>query len=242
MNIEKKYKRKYVLDSVSLEIHKGKIYGLLGNNGAGKTTLMRIITGGCRQDKGQIILCNGNEESTGEKEMTALRSKIGSLIEKPALYSRMSAWENLYLQSVICGKRNDSYIKNLLELVGLGSVGKKKVKDFSLGMKQRLGIAKALVNKPEILILDEPINGLDPMGMLEVRRLLKELNEKYNITIIISSHILSELYQLANEYIFLKDGRLIETTGYEALSSKIEEKGCSLEEYFVELHRGGYHG
>lgn len=238
-DIGKKYKKKYVLDSVSIEIQKGKIYGLVGNNGAGKTTLMRIITGGCKPSEGRIVLYDNNEElRVNEKEMAAFRSKIGSLIEEPAIYTSMSAWDNLYLHSIICGKINKDYIKNLLKMVGLDNVGKKKVRDFSMGMKQRLGIAKALINEPEILILDEPINGLDPMGIIEVRKLLKELNEKYKITIIISSHILSELYQLVNEYIFIRDGKIREIINYEALKNKIEEKGCDLEEYFVELNGG----
>lgn len=237
--IGKTYKKKHVLDSVSLEIQKGKIYGLVGKNGAGKTTLMRIITGGCKPSEGQIVLYDNNEKlRVNEKEMAALRSKIGSLIEEPAMYASMSAWDNLYLHSMICGKINKEYIKSLLKMVGLNNVGKKKVRDFSMGMKQRLGIAKALINEPEILILDEPVNGLDPMGIIEVRNLLKELNEKHKITIIISSHILSELYQLVNEYIFIRDGKIREIINYETLKNKIEKKGCDLEGYFVELNGG----
>lgn len=246
--LSKRCKDKSVLDAISLTIKKGKIYGLVGQNGAGKTTLMRILTGGCRQSSGKIFL-PGNEEEVAatEKDLEKFRQSMGSLIEVPALYGTLSGWDNLCLHGIVCGNTDKEYLRELLAAAGLDQTDKKKAKHFSLGMKQRLGIAKALINRPDILILDEPINGLDPMGIIEVRKLLKEINEKYNTTIIVSSHILSELYQFADEYIFIDHGKIIELIDHESLKNKIEEEhkvnsdACgesgSLEEYFVKLIR-----
>ena len=244
--LSKRYKGKSVLDSISLTIKKGKIYGLVGQNGAGKTTLMRILTGGCRQSDGKIFLYSNEEaKAATEKDMEIFRQSMGSLIEEPALYGTLSGWDNLYLHGKICGNTNKEYLQELLATSGLDRTGKKKVKHFSLGMKQRLGIAKALVNHPQILILDEPINGLDPMGIIEVRKLLKKINKEYNTTIIVSSHILSELYQFADEYIFIDHGKIVDLIDHGNLKGKIEadhklndsasgESG-TLEEYFVRL-------
>ena len=248
--LSKHYKDKSVLDAISLTIKKGKIYGLVGQNGAGKTTLMRILTGGCRQSGGTIFLY-GNEaaKAATEKDLEKFRQSMGSLIEVPAVYGTLSGWDNLYLHGMVCGNTNKKYLRKLLAMVGLDRTGNKKVKHFSLGMKQRLGIAKALVNCPDMLILDEPINGLDPMGIIEVRKLLKKINKEYNTTIIVSSHILGELYQLADEYIFIDHGKIIELIDHESLKNKIEEdykvnsiasgESGTLEEYFVRLIREG---
>lgn len=244
--LTKHYKDKCVLDSVSIAFKKGRIYGLVGRNGAGKTTLMRILTGGCRQSSGKIFLYDdeGEKEAT-EKDMAKFRQNMGSLIEEPALYRTLSGWDNLYLHGEICGNTNKEHLNELLVKVGLEQAGKKKVKDFSLGMKQRLGIAKALVNCPEILILDEPINGLDPLGIIEVRNLLKQINDKQGTTIIVSSHILSELYQFVDEYVFIDNGKIVELISHESLKNKIEVNkkvnasvsgdSGTLEEYFVNL-------
>lgn len=251
--LSKRYKDRSVLDAISLTIKKGKIYGLVGQNGAGKTTFMRILTGGCRQSDGKILLYRNEEaKAATEKDLEKFRQNMGSLIEEPALYGTLSGWDNLYLHGKICGNTNKVYLRELLVTVGLEQTGNKKVKNFSLGMKQRLGIAKALVNRPDILILDEPINGLDPLGIIEVRNLLKEINEKYNTTIIVSSHILSELYQFADEYIFIDHGKIVELIDHENLKNKIEaehkvngavsgESG-TLEEYFVRLIGEGRNG
>lgn len=249
----KRYKDKSVLDTISITIKKGKIYGLIGQNGAGKTTLMRILTGGSRKSAGKIFLY-GNEDAKAatEKDLEKFRQSMGSLIEEPAIYGTLSGWENLYLHGQICGNTNKEYLRELLVTVGLDQTGNKKVKNFSLGMKQRIGIAKALVNRPDILILDEPINGLDPLGIIEVRNLLKEINDKYNTTIIVSSHILSELYQFVDEYIFIDHGKIVELIDHENLKDKIEvdykvngsvsgESG-TLEEYFVRLIGEGREG
>lgn len=244
--LTKRYKDKCVLDTVSVTVKKGKIYGLIGRNGAGKTTLMRILTGGSRQTAGKILLYSeGVEKEASEKDMEKFRQHMGSLVEEAALYGILSGWDNLYLHGQICGNTNKNYLRQLLVTVGLEHTGKKKVKDFSLGMKQRLGIAKALVNHPGILILDEPINGLDPLGIIEVRNLLKKINAEYGTTIIVSSHILSELYQFADEYIFIDHGKIVELIAHESLKVKIEAKqqngqsisgeSGTLEEYFVNL-------
>lgn len=251
--LSKRYKDKCVLDAVTVTIKKGKIYGLIGQNGAGKTTLMRILTGGSRQSEGKIFLYNeGQEREATEKDMEKFRRNMGSLIEEPALYGILSGWDNLYLHGQICGNTNKEYLRELLVTVGLERTGKKRVKNFSLGMKQRLGIAKALVNNPDILILDEPINGLDPLGIIEVRNLLKQINEKHGTTIIVSSHILSELYQFVDEYIFIDYGKIVELIDHESLKNKMEannrthgsiagESGI-LEEYFVNLIGEGREG
>lgn len=242
--LTKHYKDMCVLDAVSVTIQKGKIYGLIGQNGAGKTTLMRILTGGCRQSGGRIFLYD-NEKEASEKDMEKFRHAMGSLIEGPALYETLSGWDNLYLHGKICGNMDKEHLRELLVTVGLDQIGKKKVKDFSLGMKQRLGIAKALVNRPDMLILDEPINGLDPLGIIEVRDLLKKINKKYDSTIIVSSHILSELYQFVDEYIFINHGKIVERISHESLKDKIKtrrrennpssEEYGTLEEYFINL-------
>ena len=247
--LSKRYKDKNVLDGISLTIKRGKIYGLVGQNGAGKTTLMRILTGGCRQSDGEILLySNGEAKEATEKDLEKFRQSMGSLIEEPALYGTLSGLDNLYLHGKVCGNTNKEYLRELLVTVGLDQTENKKVKNFSLGMKQRLGIAKALTNRPDILILDEPINGLDPMGIIEVRNLLKEINKKYNTTVIVSSHILSELYQFVDEYIFIDHGKIIELIDHENLKNKIKvghkvnstasDESGTLEEYFVKLITG----
>ena len=207
---------------------------------------MRILTGGCRQSDGKIFLYSNEEaKAATEKDLEKFRQSMGSLIEDPALYGTLSGWDNLYLHGIVCGNTNKECLRELLAIAGLDQTGSKKVKHFSLGMKQRLGIAKALVNRPNILILDEPINGLDPMGIIEVRKLLKKINTEYNTTIIVSSHILSELYQFADEYIFIDHGKVVELIDHESLKNKIEEghksnsaassESGTLEEYFVKL-------
>lgn len=248
--LSKRYKDRSVLDTISLTIKRGKIYGLIGQNGAGKTTLMRILTGGCRQSDGKILLYSNEEaKAATEKDLERFRQNMGSLIEEPALYGTLSGWDNLYLHGKVCGNTNKKYLRELLVTAGLERMGNKKVKHFSLGMKQRLGIAKALVNRPDILILDEPINGLDPLGIIEIRNLLKKLNEDYNTTIIVSSHILSELYQFVDEYIFIDHGKVVELIDHESMKNKIEVNHKAndpaardvgmLEEYFINLIGGG---
>ena len=216
-NVTKIYNETKALDKVSIEINRGDIYGIIGNNGAGKTTIMRIISG-------QSFVSSGIMELFGSKgdDVRKQRKRLGCLIENPGFCYSMTAYENLEyfrIQFGIPGKEN---INRVLEEVGLRDCGKKKYKDFSLGMKQRLGIALAILNSPELLILDEPINGLDPEGIIEIRNILINLNKKKNTTILISSHILSELSNIATKYGFLKNGKIIEEISMEDLQRKCE--------------------
>lgn len=210
-NITKLYGKHKVLDNVTMNIKKGDIYGFVGKNGAGKTTMIRVIAGLVIPDSGQVELFDN---------LIKDRSRIGALIELPSLYLNMTAKENLELIKIQRGIPGIKCIQEVLNLVGLNGVGKKKTKDFSLGMKQRLGIAMAILSDPEFLILDEPINGLDPIGIKEIRELLLKLNKEKGTTILISSHILSELTQISNRYGFINDGKIIEETTYSELLRK----------------------
>ena len=214
-NLTKSYGAKTVLDNVSFEIEKGKIYGFIGENGAGKTTAIRAITGLSPIDQGSIELF-GKSDKNG---LVEARRKIGCLVEKPILELNKTARANLISAQLLYGNNDSVKIDKVLQRVGLGDVKNKKVGDFSLGMKQRLGIALALINNPEMLILDEPVNGLDPMGMVDVRELLISLCRDDGITIVISSHILAELYQLATDYIIISHGRIISTFSKNALDN-----------------------
>ena len=205
--LSKSYGAKTVLDKVSFEIERGKIYGFIGENGAGKTTALRAITGLSTVRHGKIELFGKSDK----KGLIEARRKIGCLVEKPILELNKSAKRNLQAQQLLYGNSDEQRIEQVLARVGLSDVKNKKVKDFSLGMKQRLGIAMALINSPELLVLDEPVNGLDPMGMVDVRELLISLCRDDGITIVVSSHILAELYQLATDYIIISHGRIIST-------------------------------
>ena len=212
--LTKTYGRHNAVDNINLRIRKGSIYGLIGKNGAGKTTLMRILSGMCKPTSGTFEYTGykgGNNEAFG---------RTGSLIEMPALMPGLDAYDNLKLKSIAYGCFDDSVIRETLKLVGLERTQGKKVKGFSLGMRQRLGIALALIGDPDILFLDEPINGLDPEGIAEVREILTDLNRERGITIIISSHILAELSKLATDYAFIDNGRIIEETNREELEAK----------------------
>ncbi len=211
--LTKRYGAKTALDNVSFEVKKGRIYGFIGENGAGKTTTIRAITGLSSIEQGSVELF-GKSDKAG---LIQARRKMGCLVERPILELHKSAKENLRYQQLLYGNKENIRIDKLLARVGLGDVKNKKVGDFSLGMKQRLGIAMALINSPELLILDEPVNGLDPMGMVEVRELLLSLCRDDGITIVISSHILAELYQLATDYIMISHGRILSTLTKEEL-------------------------
>jgi len=217
--LSKQYKDKRVLDNIDMSIKKGSIYGFIGQNGAGKSTLIRLITGLAFPTEGEFRLFS----SSDRREFTEAKSRIGVMIEAPALYMNMTARENLEVHRLLKGVPGKQSIEKTLELVDLLDTGKKKVKNFSLGMKQRLGIAIALLGDPEFLILDEPINGLDPMGVVAVRKLLKKLNNDYDITILISSHILSELHLLATDYGIIHQGRLMEQLTAKELDDKSQK-------------------
>ena len=210
--LTKNYGGTSVVNKVSLSIKKGDIYGFVGKNGAGKTTFIRLILGLTEASSGSFTLFSGSDVKNARK-------KIGSLVEAPALYTNMTAYENLDLYCTMLGADKKS-IDEILKIVGLSDTGKKKVKNFSLGMKQRLGIGMALVGEPEFIVLDEPINGLDPTGIVEIRELILNLKNKYGKTIFISSHILGELEKIATCYGIISKGRLVEEITAEELAEK----------------------
>lgn len=212
-NLTKQYNKNVVLDNVNITIKKGDIYGLIGRNGAGKTTLMKIITTLASPTSGTFELFNTCSEND---ELFDNKKRVGSLIEYPAFYPNLSAYDNLKYYTIQKGIVDKNQINKVLELLNLTGTGKKKVKTFSLGMKQRLGIALAILNSPDFVILDEPINGLDPIDISELRDRFKKLSDN-GITLLISSHILSELYLLANEFGFLENGKLIKELSKEKL-------------------------
>ncbi|QCR31143.1 ATP-binding cassette domain-containing protein [Lysinibacillus sp. SGAir0095] len=216
--LSKKYQNKMALNQVDLAIKKGSIYGFIGQNGAGKSTLIRLVAGLAFPTAGTFELFGESHE----RELNEARKRIGTIIEGPALYPNMTAAENLEAHRLLKGIPGKECIKKTLTLVGLEDTGKKKTKNFSLGMKQRLGLAIALLGEPEFLILDEPINGLDPMGVVEIRELLKKLNQEYGITILISSHILSELHLLATHYGIIHNGELLEQLTAKELNEKTQ--------------------
>jgi ABC-2 type transport system ATP-binding protein len=217
--LSKKYQKNMALDKVSVKIKKGSIYGFIGQNGAGKSTLIRVITGLAYPTAGTFELFG----KSNERDIIEARKRIGTIIEGPALYPQMTAKENLEAHRLLKGIPGKECIGKTLKLVGLQDTGKKKAKNFSLGMKQRLGLAIALLGDPEFLILDEPINGLDPMGVVEIRELLKKLNREYGITILISSHILSELHLLATHYGIIHKGELLEQLSAKELHEKCQQ-------------------
>ncbi|KON87986.1 bacitracin ABC transporter ATP-binding protein [Sporosarcina globispora] len=214
--LTKQYGKIKAVQNINMKIKKGDIYGFIGKNGAGKTTLIRMITGLVTPTKGEIQLFSEKSEKT---ESISL-SRIGSIIEHPALYPEYTAYENLELRSKLLGICEKDSINKVLQFVDLTDVDKKKVKNFSLGMKQRLGLALALLGNPDFLILDEPTNGLDPDGIVQMRKLLKRLNGEYGITILISSHILGELSKLATRYGIINNGILVD----EFTSIELEER------------------
>ncbi len=217
-DLTKVYKETVAVQSVNIHIKKGSIYGLIGKNGAGKTTIMKMIAGLARPTSGSF-------EYTGFKgsEKEAF-SRIGALIESPAIEPNLTAFDNIKIKCLAFGIGDKKYITDLIELVGLSGSGKKKAGKFSLGQKQRLGIALALVGDPDFLILDEPINGLDPQGIAEVREMLSRLNEERGITILISSHILEELSKLATDYAIIDYGRIVEESTNKELKEKCRDK------------------
>lgn len=210
-NLTKKYKDFVALDNATITIHKGDIYGLIGRNGAGKTTLMKTITTLTNKTGGSFSLFDSEEELTESKR------RIGCLIESPAFFDNLTAYQNLKYYSIQKGIVDEKQIDKVLKTVDLYKERNKKFKKFSLGMKQRLGIAFAILDNPDFIILDEPINGLDPIGIKEIRDTLKRLNEEEKITILISSHILSELYLIANHFCFIDKGKIIKDVSKEEL-------------------------
>lgn len=214
----KKYKNFKALDGLSMHIPKGAIYGFVGKNGAGKTTLIRLICGLQAPTSGTYSLYGIPNTS---KEITKARRRMGAVVETPSVYLDLCAKDNLKEQYRVLGLPSCDGIDDLLELVGLKDTGKKKARNFSLGMRQRLGIAVALCGSPDFLVLDEPANGLDPEGIIEMRELILELNRRHQITVLISSHILDELSRLATHYGFIDHGQIIKE-----ISAKDLEAAC----------------
>lgn len=224
-DLKKNYGKKIAVNGVSMSIKKGEIYGLIGRNGAGKTSFMKLLLGMTKKSSGSI-------ELLGESDLEVARLKTGSIIETPTFYDEMSAFKNMMYRSKLLGMNKPAdRVNELLELVGLYNVKKQKVGDYSLGMRQKLGIAITLLNSPELLILDEPINGLDPVAIAEVRHILKKVNKEQGVTILISSHILGEMQKLATRYGFIVDGKLVN----EISEDEIETKKIDLESYSLKL-------
>jgi ABC-2 type transport system ATP-binding protein len=218
-NLSKKYGSQLAVKSVNMTIKKGDIYGFIGQNGAGKTTLIRLITGLIHRTSGEIELLG----ASGKNDLEQVRTMVGSLVETPAFYGNMTARENLEVSRLVRNIAGKHCIDEVLELVGLNDTEKKRVKNFSLGMKQRLGIANALLGNPRFLILDEPVNGLDPVSIVEIRELLKKVNKENETTILVSSHILGELSELATCYGIINNGELIEEFTSEELKERCKQ-------------------
>jgi ABC-type multidrug transport system ATPase subunit len=215
-NLTKKYKKEIVLDSVNIKVEKGKIYGLLGKNGAGKTTTMSIILNLAKASDGEVKLFG-----LDFKDNPQVYSRIGSIIETPGFYYNLTGFENLQILAKLRGNYNEDNVNEALKIVSLDDEPKKLVKHYSLGMKQRLAIAAAIMDFPELLILDEPINGLDPVGIQDMRKLFRELVNKYGMTIFISSHILSEIEHVADVIGIIDKGKLIEEISMDNLHEKL---------------------
>ncbi|NLK04204.1 MAG: ATP-binding cassette domain-containing protein [Clostridiales bacterium] len=216
-DLTKFFKKKAAINKVSLNVKKGDIYGFIGKNGAGKTTFIRVVAGLARPNSGEIKLFESDN-------LDLQRSKIGTMIENPAVYPNLTARQNLHYYCVLLGLNPEMTIEPMLSLVGLSDTGKKKAKNFSLGMKQRLAIAIALLGEPELLLLDEPMNGLDPAGIREIRELILKLNKENNITILISSHILGELSKIATRYGVINNGVMVDEFTKEELKTRHAEE------------------
>lgn len=212
-NLTKKYGEQISVDCLNLHVPKGKIYGLLGRNGAGKTTTMKMLLNLVKPTSGEIILFGEDSRKTDQKTYY----RIGSIVETPCFYENLTAEENLKILARLRGQHRKDTVEHALSVVGLGANSDKAFKDYSLGMKQRLGIAAAIMHEPELLILDEPINGLDPIGILEIRNYLRKLCQENRTTILISSHLLSEIEQMADIIGVMQEGRLIEEVDMDSL-------------------------
>ena len=215
-SLSKHYGRFKALDGMNMHVPKGAIYGLVGKNGAGKTTLIRLICGLQEPSSGSFTLYGAENR---DKAIVRARRRMGAVVETPSLYPDMTAEDNLKVQYRVLGLPSFEGIDQLLQLVGLEHTGKKKARNFSLGMKQRLGIAVALAGDPDFLVLDEPVNGLDPQGIIEIRELILKLNRERQISVLISSHILDELSRLATHYGFIDSGRMVKEISAEELDT-----------------------
>lgn len=223
--LTKRYRHFQALNGLTMRIPKGAIYGLVGKNGAGKTTLIRLICGLQEPTSGDFTLYGIRSD---DRQISKARRRMGAVVETPAIYMDMTAEENLKQQYLVLGLPSYEGIPELLKLVGLENTGKKKARNFSLGMKQRLGIAIALAGDPDFLVLDEPVNGLDPQGIVEMRELILKLNREKQITVLISSHILDELSRLATHYGIIDGGRMVKELSAEDLE-QVSRKSLRIE-------------
>lgn len=214
--LSKSYGHSMVLNGLGMHVPKGSIYGFVGRNGAGKTTLIRLICGLQSPTGGEYSIYGVKGPS---KEIADSRRRMGAVVETPSIYMDMTAYENIEQQYKVLGMPSNHGIDKLLHLVGLSGTGRKKARNFSLGMRQRLGIAVALAGNPDFLVLDEPVNGLDPQGIVEIRELILKLNRVHGITVLISSHILDELSRLATHYGFIEDGRMVKEMSAQEIES-----------------------
>ncbi len=226
-NLSKSFGKRKVLDNINLTIYEGDIIGLIGPNGAGKTTLIKTILRLYYYDKGSVEICGYDTK----KQLEQALSKVGAIIEKPDMYDQLTGRKNLKITELLNNIHNQKYVEEMIEFVGLKTRINDKVKKYSLGMKQRLAIANALIKKPKLLILDEPTNGLDPKGIRELRQMLKTISQEQNMSILISSHILSEVENICDRVVIIDQGRLVKEFGIE----EVKYKNISLEEeYFSE--------
>ncbi|MDL2225240.1 ABC transporter ATP-binding protein [Eubacteriales bacterium OttesenSCG-928-M02] len=217
--LTKRYKDKAVVNQADITVRKGEIYGLVGRNGAGKTTLLRMICGLTPISDGTLALFGQGDA----KRLTEERRRIGAIIETPSFYPYLSARDNLEYYRILRGIPEKEVVSQMLNLVGLQDTGKKKFKSFSLGMKQKLGFALAMMGNPDFLVLDEPTNGLDPMGIIEFRQMLQRISRERGTTILVSSHILSELSQMATCYAFIENGRIIEEVTAKEIAARCRQ-------------------
>ena len=215
-SISKKIRNTVILNDLNMTVYENDIYGFIGQNGSGKSTTMKIIMSLVKETQGQLELFESTDNQVN-------RGRIGAIIEQPAFYPYMTAYENLQYYIKFKGIVEANSIENVLKMVGLENAATKKYKNYSLGMKQRLGLALALINNPDLLILDEPLNGLDPQGIAELRETLRHLNKKYGITMVISSHILDELEMIATRYGFIHKGHMIEEITVDELHEKLKK-------------------
>ena len=221
-NLGRTYRNFKALDGLSMRVPKGAIYGMVGKNGAGKTTLIRLLCGLQEPTSGGYELYG---KKNTDRDILKVRRRMGAIVESPSVYMDMTARDNMRQQYRILGLPSFDGIEETLQMVGLGGVGKKKAKHFSLGMRQRLGIAIALAGSPDFLVLDEPVNGLDPQGIIEIRELILKLNRERQITVLISSHILDELSRVATHYGFIDGGRIVKEISAEELEA--ETRKCT---------------
>lgn len=216
--LTKTYKNHYALDHLTIQIAKGEIFGLIGQNGAGKSTMMKLLSGLAHPSEGDFKLFGKLPE-----EDPYVYRRIGTLIEQPGIYGNMTAMQNMHIKALAMGCDDDKELRELLHICGLKPDNKKKTKAFSLGMKQRLGLALAMIGNPEILILDEPVNGLDPQGIMDIRNAILKVNRERNVTILLSSHILEELSKIATSYGIIKDGVLIKHMSRDELENNCKD-------------------